>query len=356
MRPGQEIYLQDDPGSLVWTGTATNVPVNWPPNDEPHYVRVFDPHLVNTPTGGVTAARLLVGGQTIYFYDQPGTPKESGLIYVDDNGVGRNPLLAVRAGGRGYRPRMSRTCSSSSRIRAPCADDSVELQTLRVADALLGGGVLALAEVGRGLAQVDVGHLQPRRPVVRTPHERLGVLSERALGVGALPGEEVAVADEQRRVLPPAADQLLVGRVDLGPSSGARREPDQVLARLGAGGVGLHGVGVAAQDALGARVGSRRGSEEPPLGRCRSASTRASACGASRSAIASWAPAWSGRAATARSRKLSARSSSPFSGGSDCPGSGVGTGAVAALPAHARPSTYSESASEASPTAAIASS
>jgi hypothetical protein len=91
MRPGQEIYLQDDPGSLVWTGTAVNVPVNWPPNDEPHYVRVYDPHLVNTLTGGVTAARLTVGGQAIYFYDQPGTPNESGLIYVDDNGVGRNP-------------------------------------------------------------------------------------------------------------------------------------------------------------------------------------------------------------------------------------------------------------------------
>jgi len=91
MRPGQEIYLQDDPGSLVWTGTVTNVPVNWPPNDEPHYVRVFDPHLFDTPTGGVTAARLLVGGQTIYYYDQPGTRRESGLIYVDDNGVGRNP-------------------------------------------------------------------------------------------------------------------------------------------------------------------------------------------------------------------------------------------------------------------------
>jgi hypothetical protein len=91
MRPGQEIYLQDTTGSKVWTGVATNVPVNWPPNDEPHYVRVFDPHLVDTPTGGVTAARLQVGGQVIYYFDRPGTPKESGLIYVDDNGVGRNP-------------------------------------------------------------------------------------------------------------------------------------------------------------------------------------------------------------------------------------------------------------------------
>jgi hypothetical protein len=39
----------------------------------------------------VTAARLMVGGQIITTYDTPGTPTESGLIYVDDNGVGRNP-------------------------------------------------------------------------------------------------------------------------------------------------------------------------------------------------------------------------------------------------------------------------
>jgi hypothetical protein len=92
MRPGQEIYLAATASNNLWTGVATNVPVNWPPTDEPHYVRVFDPHLVNTSTGGVTAARLQVGGQVIYYYDQPGTPKESGLIYVDDNGVGRNPI------------------------------------------------------------------------------------------------------------------------------------------------------------------------------------------------------------------------------------------------------------------------
>lgn len=92
MRPGQEIYLQDAAGTNVWTGVVANVPVNWPPNDEPHYVRVFDPHLVATPTSGVTAARLQVGGQAIYYYDLPGTPRESGLIYIDDNGVGRNPL------------------------------------------------------------------------------------------------------------------------------------------------------------------------------------------------------------------------------------------------------------------------
>jgi len=92
MRAGQEIYLASDPGSHLWTGVATGVPVNWPPVDEPYLVRVFDPHLVDTPTGGVTAARLVVGGQILDQFDQPGTTKESGLIYIDDSGVGRDPL------------------------------------------------------------------------------------------------------------------------------------------------------------------------------------------------------------------------------------------------------------------------
>jgi hypothetical protein len=91
MKPGDEIYL-NDVGGRVWTGVAQKVPVNWPPSDEPHYVRIFDPHLVNTSNGGVTAARLLIGGQAVYYYDSPGTPKESGLVYVDDNGVGHNPF------------------------------------------------------------------------------------------------------------------------------------------------------------------------------------------------------------------------------------------------------------------------
>jgi hypothetical protein len=92
MRTGQEIYLESDPGSHLWTGVARGVPVNWPPVEEPHLVRVFDPHLVDTATGGVTAARLLVGGQILTQYDSPGTPQESGLIYVDDNGTGRTPF------------------------------------------------------------------------------------------------------------------------------------------------------------------------------------------------------------------------------------------------------------------------
>jgi hypothetical protein len=92
MAPGQEVLLDTSTGPNFWTGVVANVPVNWPPTDTPHYVRIYDPHLKDTPTGGVTAARLLVGGQAIYNIDSPGTPQESGLIYVDDNGVGRNPL------------------------------------------------------------------------------------------------------------------------------------------------------------------------------------------------------------------------------------------------------------------------
>jgi hypothetical protein len=92
MRPGQEIYLADDGGSHVWSGQVSGVPVNWPPVDEPHLVRVFDPHLVDTPTGGVTAARLVVGGQVMQDFDQPGTPQESGRVYIDDNGAGRTPF------------------------------------------------------------------------------------------------------------------------------------------------------------------------------------------------------------------------------------------------------------------------
>jgi len=91
MRPGDEVLLDTPFGPNVWAGVIPNVPVNWPPDDQPHYVRVYDPHLQATASGGVTAARLSVGGQAIYFFDAPGTPQESGLIYVDDNGVGRNP-------------------------------------------------------------------------------------------------------------------------------------------------------------------------------------------------------------------------------------------------------------------------
>src|SRR5262249_17733040 len=47
---------------FVWTGRVSGVPVNFPPRDQPYLVRVDDPHLRDTATGGVTADRLTVGG------------------------------------------------------------------------------------------------------------------------------------------------------------------------------------------------------------------------------------------------------------------------------------------------------
>jgi len=90
MRPGEEVLLDAGAGH-VWTGQAASVPVNWPPAESPHLVRIFDPYLAETPTGGVTAARLTVGGQIVTAYDSLGTPKESARIYIDDVGTGHNP-------------------------------------------------------------------------------------------------------------------------------------------------------------------------------------------------------------------------------------------------------------------------
>jgi hypothetical protein len=91
MAKGDEVLLDTPAGPYFWTGVVHDVPVNWPPSDQPHYVRVFDPHLKDTPTTGLTAGRLVVGSQSVSFYDQAGTPLEAGLIYVDDNGIGHNP-------------------------------------------------------------------------------------------------------------------------------------------------------------------------------------------------------------------------------------------------------------------------
>jgi hypothetical protein len=78
-------------GGLIWVGTARNVPVNYPPRDFAHAVRVFDPHILDHPTGGVTAERLRVGRQLLTVFDSEGTPAESGLVYVDENGYGHSP-------------------------------------------------------------------------------------------------------------------------------------------------------------------------------------------------------------------------------------------------------------------------
>jgi hypothetical protein len=69
---------------------ATNVPVNFPPRGQPHAVVIYDPYLVGTPTAGLTASRLKVGGEAISRIDSPGNPREVGLVYIDENGQGRN--------------------------------------------------------------------------------------------------------------------------------------------------------------------------------------------------------------------------------------------------------------------------
>ena len=90
MQEGQEFLLRPEPGRFVWRGVATGVPVNFPPRGAPHAVRVYDPHMVGSPTQGVTAERLKVGGEGNLRRDNPGGTREVGLIYIDENGQGRN--------------------------------------------------------------------------------------------------------------------------------------------------------------------------------------------------------------------------------------------------------------------------
>ena len=92
MKPGEEITMSPQAGGLIWVGTARNVPVNYPPRDFAHAVRVFDPHILDHPTGGVTAERLRVGRQLLTVFDSEGTPAESGLVYIDENGFGHSPF------------------------------------------------------------------------------------------------------------------------------------------------------------------------------------------------------------------------------------------------------------------------
>ncbi|HZM49250.1 MAG TPA: hypothetical protein VFE68_02110 [Vicinamibacteria bacterium] len=94
MQPGEEFFLTKEPGRWIWRGTARRVPVNFPPSavSQPYLVRVYDPHIVSGPTGGVTADRLKVGGEALVRFYSPGNPSESGLIFIDQNGLGHTPF------------------------------------------------------------------------------------------------------------------------------------------------------------------------------------------------------------------------------------------------------------------------
>ena len=92
MRPGAEFALSPERGTFVYRGSAIGVPVNFPPHEfeVPYAIRVYDPHLVNTPTQGWTAINIRFGGELLFKFDDLGGPREHALAYVDENGFGRN--------------------------------------------------------------------------------------------------------------------------------------------------------------------------------------------------------------------------------------------------------------------------
>jgi hypothetical protein len=92
MRQGEVLILRPVPGRAHWVGTARDVPVNFPPRAGPYDVRVYDPYIVGTPTGGFTGRRLLVGGEDLTRVESMGRQDEHALVYVDDNGFGHNPF------------------------------------------------------------------------------------------------------------------------------------------------------------------------------------------------------------------------------------------------------------------------
>ncbi len=94
MHPGQEFQLTLDSGSYIWRGTARGVPVNYPPRDQAHLVRIFDPHLREGPGGGVTAAAP-VGGRASSWTSStaPAERTRAALVYIDENGLGHDPFF-----------------------------------------------------------------------------------------------------------------------------------------------------------------------------------------------------------------------------------------------------------------------
>jgi hypothetical protein len=91
MRDGNEFALTPDPNSHVFRGTAFVVPVNYPPRDQPYSVRVYDPYLARSSTGGYSGRRLVFGGESLTSIQAYGGRQESVLVYVDENGLGHNP-------------------------------------------------------------------------------------------------------------------------------------------------------------------------------------------------------------------------------------------------------------------------
>jgi hypothetical protein len=93
MRPGSEFPLTPDPTNHVYRGVALDVPANYPPHfgDDAYQVHVYDANLPGG-TGGMTALRLKVGGESLNTFNLLGTAGEHGLVYIDEHGAGHNPL------------------------------------------------------------------------------------------------------------------------------------------------------------------------------------------------------------------------------------------------------------------------
>ena len=91
MPNGDAVFLERVPETHFWTGRLRGVPVNYPPRDAPYLVRVFDPHIVHSDTGGVTGSHLEVGQELLEVLSEAGTPRESALVYIDRDGFGHNP-------------------------------------------------------------------------------------------------------------------------------------------------------------------------------------------------------------------------------------------------------------------------
>jgi hypothetical protein len=91
MQKGAEFQLTRDPGTFVWRGIARQVPVNFPPRDDPYTVRIFDPYLRETCTAGFQAERIRFGGEALSKYEGGGCAGQAALAFVDDNGYGHNP-------------------------------------------------------------------------------------------------------------------------------------------------------------------------------------------------------------------------------------------------------------------------
>jgi hypothetical protein len=87
--PGEYVTLQQTTAN-TWAATIRNVPVNYPGVD-PYRVYAVDPYLLDSPTLGISADRLTIGGERIVRFENPGGTREQGLIYIDASGKGRTP-------------------------------------------------------------------------------------------------------------------------------------------------------------------------------------------------------------------------------------------------------------------------